>query len=103
MIEREGEANARALHDGKARRIDRRKLVQVGAPEIRPRQLQIAQLAGKNPDRAGFIDRLFPCQRHVPVGVAFEESEGLDDDGNRAVQFGAGRMERLPLLAGLSA
>src|SRR3989441_11360097 len=101
MIEREGESDARALHDRKARGIDSRELVEILAPEILPRLLQITQLAGKNLGRAGLIDRVLPCKRHVPVGVAFEEGECLDDDRHGSMKLCTGSLERIPLLAGL--
>jgi hypothetical protein len=101
VIEREGEPNARPLHDGKARRIHGRELVQVRAPEVFPRLRQIAQFAGQNLDRAGLMDRIFPCQRYVPVGIAFEESECLDNNRDGGVKFRAGSMQGIPLLPGL--
>ena len=48
MIERTCNANTRAFHDGKARGIDGRELVEVSATKVFPRLLQIAQLAGKD-------------------------------------------------------
>lgn len=62
MIERERKPNARALHDDKAGRIHCRQLVQVGASEIFPGLLQIAQLAGKDIDGSGRRDRALPRQ-----------------------------------------
>lgn len=42
MIERVGQPYSRPLHDREAGRIDGGQLVQVGAPEVVPRLLQIA-------------------------------------------------------------
>src|SRR6266481_5578850 len=101
MIERERKANARALHDGKTRRVDGRELVQVRAPEVFQRLVEIAQLAGKDPHRAGSVDRLPPRQRHVAVGIALQEGERFDYDGNGRVKSGASPMQDFPLLASL--
>src|SRR5262249_18008523 len=56
MIERVCEPNSRALHDRKAGGVDGGQLVQIRASKIFPRLLQIAQLAWKNPYRAGLVD-----------------------------------------------
>ena len=82
VIEREGDRDTGALHDGKAGGIDGRQLVHIRAPEVSPGLLQVAQLAAKDLDRAGFIDRFLPRQCYVPIGVALEEGERLDDDGD---------------------
>jgi hypothetical protein len=101
MIERVGKPNSRALHDRKAGGIDGGQLVQVRASKIFPRLLQIAQLAGKDFYGAGLTDGFFPRQRHVPVGVAIEECECLDDDGNAGMKFRAGSVQQVPLLSRL--
>lgn len=80
VIEGECEANARALHDGKTRCVHGRKLVQVLAPEVFPGYFQVAQLAGKDLHGPGFMDRRFPRQCYVTVGIAVQESESLDYD-----------------------
>ena len=63
MIERICEPNSRALHDRKAGGVDGGQLVQIRASKIVPRLLQIAQLAWKNPYRAGLVGGFLPCQR----------------------------------------
>src|SRR6266540_3443762 len=62
---------------------------------------EIAQLAGKDLHRSGLIDRLFPRQRHIAVGVAIEKSERLDYDRDRRVKFGARSLQDVPLFPGL--
>jgi hypothetical protein len=42
MIKRVGEPYSRTLHDDEASCVDRGQFVQIGAPEIFPRPLQIA-------------------------------------------------------------
>src|SRR5262249_34652063 len=79
MIERIGEPDARPFHDHEAGRVDGRELVQVGAPEVVPGLLEIAQLAGKHLDGSGLIERLLPCERNVAAGIAIEKCECLDD------------------------
>ncbi|HEX9277003.1 MAG TPA: hypothetical protein VGA51_11490 [Casimicrobiaceae bacterium] len=101
VIEGEGDANARSFHDRKARCIDGREPVEIVAPEIFPRNFEIAQLAGKDLHRSGLIDRLFPRQRHIAVGVAIEKSERLDYDRDRRVKFGARSLQDVPLFPGL--
>lgn len=61
MIEREGDSNVHAIHNGKTHRVDGRQSVQIGALEVLPRLFKIAPLAGKNLDYAGFINGFFPC------------------------------------------
>ena len=82
VIERERKPDAHALHDGEAGRVHGRQLVQVRAPKILPRLLQIAQLAGKDPDGSRFVDRTLPRQGHVPVGIALKKGECLNHHGN---------------------
>jgi hypothetical protein len=77
MIERVCYSNSRSLHDGETGGIYCRQLVQARASKVVPRLFQIAQLAGKDFYRVGLIDGFFPCQRHVPVGVAIEKRECL--------------------------
>ena len=43
VVERIGDSDARPLHDGEARRIDGRQLVQVGTSKVVPGLLQIAE------------------------------------------------------------
>ena len=45
VIEGEGEPNAGALHGGEARGVDRGKLEQVVAPEVRPGGVQVTEIA----------------------------------------------------------
>ena len=66
-------------------------------PEIFPRSLQIAQVAGKDVESARPGYRVFPRQRHIPVGVAIEKGECLNDNRNGGVQPGAGRTQQVPL------
>ena len=47
------------------------------------------------------MDGLFPRQRHVPVGVAIEECECLDDNGNGGVKLRACSVQQVPLLSRL--
>lgn len=99
VVEREGESDASALHDGKAGCIDGRELVQVRAAKEFPRLFQIAQLAGENLDGAGLVDRTLPRQGDVAVGVALEESKRLDDDRYRGVELDTCAVEDVPLLS----
>ena len=46
--------------------------------------------------RYTLIDRVFPRQRHVPVGIAVEKSECLDDDGHRCEEPRAGFVQQFP-------
>ncbi len=101
VIERVCKPNSRALHDREARRVDGRQFVQIRVAKVFPRLLQIAQLAGKDFYGAGLIDRFSPRQRHVPVGVAIEKCECLDDNGNGGVKLRACSMQQIPLLARL--
>src|SRR6266849_6884515 len=98
MIERVCKTNSRALHDRKTGGIDGRQLMQVRTSKVLPRLLQIAQLAGKDFRGAGLIDGFFPRQRHVPVGVAIEKCERLDDNGNGGVKLRARSVQQVPLL-----
>ena len=93
VIERVCKPNSRALHDREARRVDGRQFVQIRVTKVFPRLLQIAQLAGKDFYGAGLIDRFSPRQRHVPVGVAVEKCECLDDNGNGGVKLRACSMQ----------
>src|SRR5262249_13302729 len=101
MIERVCEPNSRAPHDRKAGGVDGGQLVQIRASKIVPRLLQIAQLAWKNPYRAGLVDGFLPCQRDIPIGVTIEKCECLDDHGNGTVKFRACPAQQLPLLSRL--
>ena len=67
----------------------------------RRHRIQIAQFVGEDSHRLQLVDGFSPCQRHVPVGIAIEERECLDDNGNRRVQFGACSMQQVPLLSRL--
>src|SRR5262245_11252495 len=78
MVESIGDPDARALHDGKAGRIDSRQLMQVGTLKVVPGLLQVAELAREYPHCARLIDRMPPRQCHVAVGIPIEEREGLD-------------------------
>ena len=101
MIERVCEPNSRALHDRKAGGVDGGQLVQIRASKIFPRLFQVAQLAWKNPYRAGLVDSFLPCQRDIPTGVTIEKCECLDDYGNGTVKFRAHSAQQLPLLSRL--
>jgi len=87
MIERVGEPYSRTLHDREAGGIDGGQFVQVGTSEIFPRSLQIAQVAGKDVESARPGYRVFPRQRRIPVGVAIEKGECLNDDRDGSVQL----------------
>ncbi len=97
MIERVGKPYSRTLHDREAGGIDGGQFVQVGTPEIFPRSLQITQVAGKDVESARPGHRVFPRQRHIPVGVAIEKGKCLNDNRNGGVQPGAGRTQQVPL------
>ena len=97
MIERVGEPYPRTLHDSEASGIDGGQFVQVATPEIFPRSLQIAQTTGKDVESARPGYQVFPRQRHIPVGVAIEKGECLNDNRNGGVQPGAGRTQQIPL------
>src|SRR5438876_5796720 len=75
MIKRVGETYSRTLHDHEAGCVDRGQFVEIGAPEIFPRPLQIAELARKDfqspPPRHPFL----PRQSDIPVRVAIEKRE----------------------------
>ena len=101
MIERICEPNSRALHDRKAGGVDGGQLVQIRASKIFPRLFQVAQLAWKNPYRAGLVDSFLPCQRDISIGVTIEKCECLDDYGNGTVKFRAHSAQQLPLLSRL--
>jgi hypothetical protein len=101
VIERICEPDSRTLHDRKAGGIDGGQLVQVRASKVFPRLLQVARLARKNPYCAGFVDGFLPCQRDIPIGVAIEKCECLDDDGNGTVKLRACPAQQIPLLSRL--
>src|SRR6516225_12265607 len=101
MIERICEPNSRALHGRKAGSVEGGQLVQIRASKIFPRLFQVAQLAWKNPYRAGLVDSFLPCQRDIPTGVTIEKCECLDDYGNGTVKFRAHSAQQLPLLSRL--
>jgi hypothetical protein len=67
MIERVGKPYSRPLHDREAGGIDGGQFVQVSAPEIFPRSLQIAKVAGKDVESARPGYRILPRQRHIPA------------------------------------
>lgn len=98
VIERERKPNARAFHDGEAGRVHGRQLVQVRAPKIFPRLLQIAQLAGKDLDGSRLVDRTLLRQGHVPVGIALKKGECLNDHGNGGVKLRTGTLQNFPLV-----
>ena len=75
--------------------------MQVRASKVFPRLLQVARLARKNPYCAGFVDGFLPCQRDIPIGVAIEKCECLDDDGNGTVKLRACPAQQIPLLSRL--
>jgi len=99
VVERVCKPNSRALHDREARRVDGRQFVQIRVTKVFPRLLQIAQLAGKDFYGSGLIYGLFPRQRHVPVGIAVEKRECLDDNGNGGVELGTSSVQSVPLLS----
>ena len=101
MIEGVRNSNLGALHDCKARRIDGRQFVQVCASKVFPRLLQITQLTGKDFYGAGLIDGILPHQRHVPIGIAIEKCECLDENGNGGMKFRACTLQQVPLLSRL--
>jgi hypothetical protein len=76
MIERVGKPYSRPLHDREAGGIDGGQFVQVSAPEIFQRSLQIAEVAGKDVESARPGYRILPRQRHIFVGVAIEKPVG---------------------------
>ena len=71
--------------------------MQIRASKVVPRLFQIAQLAGKDFYRASLINGVFPRQRHVSIGVAIEERECLDDDGNGGMKLCPCAMKQVPL------
>src|SRR5437660_11095319 len=75
--------------------------MQVLALKIVPRLGQVAQVARQDPDGARPIDRLLPRHSDIPVGIALEERESLDDDRDGSVKSGARLVQGVPLLAGL--
>jgi hypothetical protein len=99
VIERERYANARAPHDHETRGVDSRELVQIAASKVLPRVLQIPQIALENLHGSGFVDRILPGERDIPIGVAFEERERLDYDGHGGVELCAGSAQPVPLIA----
>ena len=97
MIEGIGETDPRSFHDREARCVHQGELVQVGAPQEVPRLFEVVKVARNDSQETRFVQGLLPSQRDVPVGVAIEEGECLDDHGNRRVKFGARLQQRLPL------
>jgi hypothetical protein len=89
------------LHDSKACGIHGRWLVQIRAPKILPRLLQIRQFASEDSEAVELINRILPCQRHVSIGVAIEKCEGLHDDRDGGAEPGARFVQQVPLFAGL--
>ena len=98
MIERICDPNLRALHNREAGGIHGGQLVQIRAPKIFPRVLQVARLARKNPHGAELVDCFLPCQRDIPIGISIEKRERLDDDGNGSVELCACPEQPVPLL-----
>src|SRR5438045_9757246 len=60
MIECERYPDASPLHDHEAGGVYRGQLMQIGAPEVFPALLQIAQVARKYLYRTALVDRRFP-------------------------------------------
>ena len=98
MIKRVGETYSRTLHDHEAGCVDRGQFVEIGAPEIFPRPLQIAELARKDFQSAPPRHPFLPRQSDIPVRVAIEKRECLDDHGNGGMKPGAGGAQQVPLL-----
>src|SRR3990172_11410718 len=85
VIEGERQSDAGAFHDGEARCIHRREFVQVVAAEIFPALFEIAQFAGEDLHGPGFVDGALPRQGDVPIGIALEKGERLDDYRDRGM------------------
>jgi hypothetical protein len=51
-----------------------------------PRLFQVAKLARQDLYDSGLVNRRFPRQRDVTVGIALEKGECLDNDGNGSVK-----------------
>lgn len=79
MVERERKPDARAFHNDETGSVDGRELVQVRSPEVRPGLFQVIPLTHDNLDGARLVDRVFPRQRRVAVGIPVEEGKRLDD------------------------
>src|SRR5687768_286423 len=97
MIKRVRNANARSFHNCKARRIDRRKLMQIRSSEIFPRLVQIAQLAGKDLYASVRVNGFPPHQGHVSVGITIEEGECFEHNWDGRVKLRPSAMQELPL------
>ena len=70
--------------------------MQILALEILPGPAEIAQFAGEDFDGSGRVDRIFPGQSDIPVRVAFQEGERLDDHRDRGMQFRSGGVQNFP-------
>jgi hypothetical protein len=75
--------------------------VQIRAPKIFPRLLQIAQLAWKNPYRAGLVDGFLPIKRDISMALRSRNVNVSMTNGNGTVKFRACPAQQLPLLARL--